>query len=583
MKITGILLLLTLSGPVLWAELNTPEDYITAAAEAMDREYYDQAVRILKEAGRLFPTDFVIPLRLGDLYFDKRLYEMALEEYKRAGGLIIGDYEVLYKTGETLGYLARDIEAVTVFEEMNKLYPYDPDILNDLSWLYFKTYRMEEGITLLEDAVSRSGKTRSLVHTLATLYSGIHDYPKAKEHYLWAIEDASNAGRTVFEAIAWYNLSLLEKGFYRYSEAYSASLRSLALSDRAPGHLSLGELLENRLEFARAFQEYEKAYLLDSTPLAKLSLANLHLITGDPKAALSYLESVKREADPSWMYSFGTDRDRYEMDLFWITSKIYRGLANWEKTSAGPGIERVFSFFKRAVYRIKDWYYTQRFRGLALRIGKDQLEKGNPLNGFWSFYQGTAGYKRPALRYLQKTKELELSIAEEALPFYLLEEGKLKKDPELIKAALEGFDRDWEAYNIMEALTELIPLLKSRKNRSEYLYYSAELYRLNPGIFRITPLSLPVVIEAEKGIVNPGRLSRSLNRHGFKVFSNVRAGTPEEEKPVLVIVLKEKDGLLELELRDRAFGRTLRRDSIPKGNVKNTLILSKIIEMVYTL
>ena len=52
--------------------------YITEAEEAVEGERYEYAVTILMEAESLFPAEAVFPLMLGDLYYEKDLYSLAL-------------------------------------------------------------------------------------------------------------------------------------------------------------------------------------------------------------------------------------------------------------------------------------------------------------------------------------------------------------------------------------------------------------------------------------------------------------------------------------------------------------------------
>ncbi len=124
-----------------------PEWYFDQASEAADQEFYDRAVRLFKEGQERFPLDIPLRVGLGDLYTDQHLFTLALDEYRAADKIDHEDYEVLYRLGETLGYLTRDSEAVEVFERLNRLYPDDSYVLADLGCSTSRVTGLKRGST----------------------------------------------------------------------------------------------------------------------------------------------------------------------------------------------------------------------------------------------------------------------------------------------------------------------------------------------------------------------------------------------------------------------------------------------------
>ena len=534
-----------------------PRWYLDQAAAAVEREFYDQAVRLYRQGQEAFPQNLSLRMGLGDLYSDQDLYTMALGEYRAAEALDRENYEVLSRLGETLGYLTRDAEAAEVFERLVALYPDDRYALADLGWLLFKTYRLEEGVRLLEDAIARLGPDLALLHTLATLHSGLYSYGRAKELYLRTAFDAEAEGRMQFAAIACYNLSLLERAFYRFEDGLVYAERSLELADRAPGHLSLGELYQGRLDHAGAEREYLRAFQLDTSPLAKICLADLSLETGRPEEALGYLTSAERGADASWMYNFGTDRDRYRMDLEELYAKTFRALAWRERFHGGSAAARIASALRSLVFHVRAWYHDERWKDLARTVGRSHLREGNELDGYWSLYRGSTGRRRLAAGYLGKARELELSLTPRSLPYYLVEEGKTNRDPDLVLEGIAGFDPEWEASEISKGYRIAAPLLRAQGRWAEYYEVCRRLWTCHPQAFAVSGLPVPLVLSVSGASPGsggkariPAGLKRALRRCGF-FFPRT-----ERDKIPFALMAEREGGIWRVSIVDRE-GSTL--------------------------
>ncbi|MBN2050929.1 MAG: hypothetical protein JW760_10825 [Spirochaetales bacterium] len=486
------------------------EWYLQEAADAVDSERYEYAVTILVEGSEKYPDNPVFPARLGDLYFDKELYSLALKEYQRAKERDPEDFDLLYSLATTQGMLNRDLESTATLEELLLLYPDSLDVIIDLGWMYFKTFQLARGEQLLRDALETYGVEPGLSMTLGTVYAGMYDYEKAKRHYLDSIEAALEEGRTYFASVAYYNLSLLEQTFYRFNDALDATHRSLQMAERAPGRIALGELYQLRADYPGARGEYQKAFSLDTTPLAKLNLADLYLEFGDPRQALAYLEEVKNTSDTSWMFYFGTDLKRHQLELHRISMDLYRSLSFTVLAEPRRGLQRLSAFLRHLGYRALSWYHGRKYRSLCLEVGTSYLEDGNVLDGNWFFYKGNQDYPFVARKYLERAEVFETSLAPEAAPWYTLEKGKLLENPEYLAAAAEDLDTEWERSGRVEALAFLTPLVyRIDSFRGAALY--RELYKLNPGVFNRFGITLPVKVE---GMVPP-RVKRLLKRSPF--------------------------------------------------------------------
>jgi len=536
--IIPILLLVTLM-PCAGQEDRNADWYVREAEEAVESERYEYAVQILMEGREAYPETPVFSRMLGDLYYDKELYSLALKEYNKARELAPEDFDILYAVATTQGMLNRDFDSAETLEEILRLYPDSLDVIIDLGWMYFKTFQLAKGEELLSEALETYGTVPGLSMTLGTIYSGMYEYEKAKKNYLDSINAALDAGRKYFASVAYYNLSLLEQSFYRFNDALEATRHSLQMAERAPGHIALGELYQLKAGYEHAKTEYEKAFSIDTTPLAMMNLADLHSEFGHPDRALAYLEEVRQAEDTSWMYYFGTDMKRHRLELHRIYEDIYRALASKSVRTPGRGFERLAGLFRGITFRALSWYHARRYKALCLDVGLSYLEDGNVLDANWFFYKGNSDYQEVALKYLARAEDFETAMAPEAGPYYLLEQGRILSDISLLSEAVEGLEDEWEKSALVEALSCLAPLVY-RRNPPDAAVLFRNLYRLNRGAFFRYGLSLPVYLQGDI----PGGFSRLLDRSWFRITGR------RKDAAFILAVSTSAEGFTEVQLID---------------------------------
>jgi tetratricopeptide (TPR) repeat protein len=501
--------------------------YYDAASEAIAREHYETAVDIIRRGKEAYPASGELNLLLADLYYDKEIYELALEEYLQADEKTGEDYYTLNQIARCFGKLNREAESITYLQKILGIYPDSLITMDDLGWMYFKTHQLEKGVALLSEAVARYGPDQGVFMTLGTLYSGLYDYANAKMFYLKAIEAALAGGDDYFASVAYYNLSLLEHSFYYYNSALRYTEESIRSTDRASGHLSRGELYQSRLDFSAALSEYQQAMARDITPLSKVNLGILFQKFGSLELARRYLEDVLDSRDLSWMYYYGTDRERHTKDIHEVLAEVYRGLALENRRLPRETLRQgLSSFWTSLSCRLKSYYHRQKFRLLSLRVGRKYLEEGNLLDAYWEFYRGNERYRGVALNYLERAREFEVRVAPHAEAYYLQEEGRLRGSPQLLERSIAMLDGFWEKEGIAEALVALVPLL-DRKDPARRRALNA-LFRLNRGGLLQHGYGLPLRLEvaAQEGAPRlPARLlARLLRRTGSRI-----AGPEEAE------------------------------------------------------
>ena len=520
-----------------------PQILLSEAKEAIRNERYDLAMDILMQGKVLFPGTAEIPLALGTLFFEREIYSRALKEFQ-AAELIDGENrEILNNTALTLGHLGREKEAAQYYERVRSLFPEDRDAVNDLGWMYFKTHQLFKGEQILKEGIDKFGINRRFAMTLGTIYADLYDYENAKKYYGLSIAEAKKDMEFRFASVAYYNLSLLEKSFYHYDSALEFTARSLQMEERASGHLARGELYEGRRYFAGALAEYKRAEILDTTPLSRMNLASLYRKFGFLQEALVYAEDVKNQRDFSWMYYFGTSRNRYLMDLHEIFHDIFSGLARLKKSRTEPGLLGVLTgSFRRLKYHLLSTFHRLQYNRYASRVALTYRQENNLLNAWFTYSLAHRNRTRTTLRYLFRARDIEVTISPEAERFYQLEEAKIRRDPDMLLQAEKRFVVPWEKENIEDALRYLIPSLEIHKRFPEAREATVRLFRINPGAIRQYGLHLPVRISLH-GFSNH-RDSRRFQATlgiagiGLPAFSI----PPGEDLPVLKVEIMKNGG-----------------------------------------
>lgn len=474
-------------------EESTLEWYYEQASEAIAKEYYESATRYIEEGKKKFPDSSRLNLLLADLYYDKELYKLALEEYLQAEKKGEQDFYTLNQISRSYGKLNMEQESINYLEQILLIYPDNISTIDDLGWMYFKTHQLEKGEKIILQALEDHGADHGLFMTLGTIYSGLYNYKQAKHFYKESIERALEEGDDYFASIAYYNLSLLEHNFYQYNSSLRYTEESIAMADRAPGHLARGELYQSRMDFDLAHAEYQKALARDTTPLTKVNMAILYQKFGRLELARKFAEEVLDSPELSWMYYYGIDLDRHYKDIHEILADIYLGLSRVEVMKPASGLPaRIKSIFNNLKYRLLAYYHKQKFKVYSLQVGRAYLDEGNFLDAYLEFFHGNENYRQIALKYLFRARDIEIRIASHSEAFYYQDEAKLRRSPEMLKNSLTGFDPFWEKEAIARGLRLLIPLLPD--SSEEQMLAINQLYEINPGALLQYGFGLPLLL-----------------------------------------------------------------------------------------
>ncbi len=541
-------------------DLEALEAEAAAAAEAGD---YGGAAAILRRARSLFPGDPRPAVLLGDLYTDRSLHALALDEYLAAESLDPADTGALQRIADSYGYLNREEDSIRYLRRLLDLDPGSTRAVGDLGWMLFKTHRLNEGIALLEDAERRLGPDIGFSMTLGTLRAELFEYDESRRRYEEAIAGARAEGYSRFTAVALYNLSLLESRFRLWARALEAADRSLLAESRSSGYLARGELRLRRMELNTAQADFASAFGVDTTPLARLGLAESALAAGRLDEALAWVREVADLEDHPWMASFGTDPDSFAMDLHELLSEIHRGRARVEKARPKRDLwDGAASWARRAVESLRAAWHEGLFRKYARAVAEAYAREGAELPAAAHAYLAFRGYPRLAVRYLGRARALEEAWVPEARPSNDLEAALLARNPRAVEAALATLDPAWERDLTEEGLGGLAEILARRGRKAELRSVLERLWILNPGALPRRGFSLPAVLVLEASPDADGRTVRSLLRRLAKLGLETEPGAGDR---IFELRLRLSGSGAEFSLEQRASGAVLRRGSVSFG------------------
>ena len=533
-----LFLLLFLAGDTKAQNAGQPPDAANVlydeAMKAARSEYWERAIDLLRSGQNLYPDDIRFPWSLGKLYYERSLYTLAWDEYLKAEKINPLDVDVLFRLARTAGYLNLSARSADYFERILLIDPENKEAISNLGWMYYKIHRLDDGETLLRNAIDRFGDDADLAMTLGTIYSSMYNYDQGKYWYKKAISAGKSIGDNLFTAVAHYNLSILESRFYHFDLSMDETNASLNLQTRASGLLARGELNQRRLNLRQAQSDFQAAYAIDTSPLAKLNLAMVYQISGRLDEAMLYAQDCLEAGEFSWMLNYGIDPDRYKRDIHSILHETYKGLARLESfTPRGKTKEKLFSFFKGISYRFKAAAHNILYRKYSLaaadayyaEIDGEELT----LDAYIQYFSAFENYPRRAAMYLNRARELETAMIPAAVPSYDFEEGILSDNKNLVTQALANFDPRWENELISQCYRELAHPEKGGVVRSRIQQTAAEeFFALNRGGLLQAGISLPVEINidfnsAEQNMRGEKRLRKVLNKSGFADMNN----TPE--------------------------------------------------------
>lgn len=514
------LLVFSLNAPRLEAQ-TAAQDLLVRAESAIAAENWERAITFLTQGRVLYPKDPLFPYTLGTIYEQEQLYEPAKNEYKTALSLGLSGIPDIFEHLSTChGFLNEDEQALDYLRIYLELKPDDLYAWSNFGWLCYKTNKLEEGITTLHSIIGNYGPDGNLYAGLGNLYTASFNYTSAKEYYTKAITYARDNKQNFLGSIYLYNRSILEEVFFNFDEAYDDTTRSLNAASRSSGYLMQGELELRRLEFSAALSRYQKAYSLDSTPLASLGLADTLIQAGYVEKAEPYLSTISKRKDLSWIANYGTTPEQFRADIHRIQRDRYTMLKNRESRKLVNSFStRVTKWMHLVRYSIAQWYHDSLFRIHSNHVAAFYVSGENPLYYNSFFFTSYDSWPHIARKYLEKAMSQEVPLIPRSSASYHYETARMNRDAQGYVTSMRTLHPVWEKNYMAKAVSGYVSLQgteEMEKNADMFLY----LYSLQPAAFLLENLSVPVqyvfhgLSKTEQRIVR-----RSLRTAGLREMS----------------------------------------------------------------
>ncbi|MBP5515598.1 MAG: tetratricopeptide repeat protein [Bacteroidales bacterium] len=163
-------------------------DYFTALADA----YFsigdvNNSYDALQEALSLDDNNFEARLKLGEIAFYSRNYELAMENLNYVTAQDKDNQTALYMKGFIYKFNGDTSNAVYYFRRIIELYPdYEP-AYEELGMLY-STYRNKLGLEYLESALALQPNNINVLYGIAQLYQDVEDAENAERYYVKILE-----------------------------------------------------------------------------------------------------------------------------------------------------------------------------------------------------------------------------------------------------------------------------------------------------------------------------------------------------------------------------------------------------------
>lgn len=232
-------------------------------------------------------------LQLGDAYRAARLYELAVQAYRK--GLELNPYDVILQTslGKAYGALGKHDRALEAYRETVKLMPRSPINQTNLGAALLETGRIEEAIQALREALRLSPDYAEAHNNLGIAYhrQGRRAEAEASFRQALALQPNSTEFRT--------NMAMAQVGSAEPSlEEFERAVRENPTSAKA--HVNLGSTYGNRGDLTRAAQEFQQALRLDPrNPRIHYAIGLLQYQQGNRDAARQAWERAL-SFDPSF-------------------------------------------------------------------------------------------------------------------------------------------------------------------------------------------------------------------------------------------------------------------------------------------
>jgi Tfp pilus assembly protein PilF len=189
---------------------------------------------ILQQAAQQDPQNMEAQRYLGQLYFQQRKFDKALEKFNAILQSDPKDLDAKLFLSLIYDETNKRPEAIKVLKEILEAEPENADALNALGYIYAESnIRLNEAEDLISKAIKQQPENGAYIDSLGWVYFKKGDFPKAKEQLEKAaslVEDA-----TIFDHLADTYLKLGQKD--KAKEAWQKALKLNIVNEKLKGSI----------------------------------------------------------------------------------------------------------------------------------------------------------------------------------------------------------------------------------------------------------------------------------------------------------------------------------------------------------
>jgi len=297
----------------------------------MDFKIYDNAIEIWKKYLKKYPQDYDAYYYLGETHQSLQAYKKAIKSYEKTISFASEHYYAHLKMGDAYRALGNTIQAINYYKQAIKLNQIDEQKLSN----YYLLVRIgnlcsndKEAEKYYRKAIKLNPKNHLAYFNLANDYRDQKRYDKAVELYKKSVE---------FNPHGYYNLGNAYKALSKYKKAILAYQKAIKFDenhDRA--YVNKGNTYAILKKYKKALKSYEKA--LEINP------KRFHAYVGTFEIYEKKKEHLPKQIESIFIENFKDDKNIYILYvLFGYLLDIYHGkeidLTIFEKEYKGTKIK----------------------------------------------------------------------------------------------------------------------------------------------------------------------------------------------------------------------------------------------------
>ncbi|MBN2651575.1 MAG: tetratricopeptide repeat protein [Spirochaetales bacterium] len=379
-------------------------EYLQQASIAKEAGAYDKALRELYSAAELNPKRMPAYFEIGKIFYEKELYENAIESFNKALKIKKLDYNTLYYKALSLSLLGKTEESFKVFSIIEENFKTTNDFLYEYAWVCLKSYRLNKAEEL---AIKLYNSEANFFSTflLGNVYSLLDRYEKSNIFYLQALAFAEKSKNSNFISSTYYNLAYLEKESSNIEKAEEYAKKSIEILPRFTSFLLLGDLALNKNQLTEAHNYYNKAYNKSPNPLTQQKIAEILLLQGKLEEAEFLIQHIfdAFNQEKISLYTINVGNDSFLAQLNLLNRDLQIAKNNRQIiTSRGKLLVRARLFFQK---KIKIKYLDNIYKKYIIKDSLKKVRHSENSQGFLTLAIANKNYKKTANKYLEKASQ----------------------------------------------------------------------------------------------------------------------------------------------------------------------------------